>query len=150
MLSIQWDTICFLVGYNSIMTTLSNSRNNEQEIGAKPANITWNIVKGDSASILVSFLGKDEVTPYVTSGWEYTSKAYSSRTKTSYTLLTEVLDSSVKISALPEVTSQWGTGSNNKVDELEFDLQIILGPDLIWTPVIGTIKVIKDVPVGTL
>jgi hypothetical protein len=43
----------------------------------------------------------------------------------------------------------WGTGYNSTVAELAFDLQVEIN-DIIWTPVLGTIKVSADVTGGSL
>lgn len=135
------------------MTTLSNSGSNfsagccdDQTIGAKPANVKWNVVRGDTATIMIQFLQNDEKTSYDTTDWTYVAKAYDSKTDTTYSLDTEVIGSSVKITAPSTMTSQWGTAPKDKVAELSFDLQVTLGDNTVWTPVLGTIGVIGDVP----
>lgn len=133
------------------MTILSNSGSSTscqdvQEVGAKPAYIKWNIVRGDTASILVQFLQNDETTFYDTAGWTYESKAYNAKTDVSYLLTTEVVGDSVKITAPLEMTALWGTLPNGKVLELSFDLQVDVDVDTVWTPIIGVINVIGDVP----
>lgn len=126
-----------------------NSCLSDQSIGAKPANVRWNVVRGDTASIMVQFLENDEVTNYDTSGWTYVAKAYDSKTDTSYDLLVEETSTGVKITAAPEVTATWGTAPKDRVAELSFDLQVTIDADTVWTPILGTISVLGDVP-GTL
>lgn len=113
--------------------------------GADPANITWNVVRGDTATISIEFYQPDETTFYDTDGWTYIATAYNSKTDTYDELDVEVFDGYVKITALPVVTSTWGTGIASKVAELTFDLQVTTLDDTVWTPVIGTISVTGDV-----
>lgn len=128
--------------------TLSLANQDDQKVGAKPASITWNVVRGDTASILVSFLQDDQATAYNTSGWTYVAKAYNSKTDTHYALTTEVISGSVKISATPEVTATWGSDQRGRPETLTFDLQVTIDSEVVWTPIIGVIYVIKDVPAG--
>jgi hypothetical protein len=122
-------------------------------LGANPANIHWNVVRGDTAKIRISFFESNESTSYDTEGWTYKATAYSSATNTSDEL--QVIESGnyVDVIASPEITEAWGEGFNNIVAELSFDLEVtILGEgledDTIWTPVIGTISVMGDVTRG--
>jgi hypothetical protein len=117
--------------------------------GADPANIKWNVVRGDTATLKVEFWENDEVTAYDTSNWEYKSSTYDS--------IGDVIDSLevtpgtgyVEITATPEITSLWGNGWSGTVAELSFDLQVTID-DVVWTPVIGTISVIADITRGSL
>jgi hypothetical protein len=113
--------------------------------GANPANIKWNVIRGDTATLLIQFFQNDEVTSYDTSLWSYIATAYDSKTDTYYTLDTEIIDNSVKVTAQPAVTALWGTGVKSKVAELNFDIEVTTGEDVVWTPVIGTITVTGDV-----
>lgn len=113
--------------------------------GAQPANIKWNVVRGDTAAINVEFYQPDETTAYDTTGWTYLATAYNAKTNTYYTLDVEDLGASVKITATPLVTQDWGTGIGSQVAELKFDLQVTTLDDTVWTPVIGTISVTGDV-----
>jgi hypothetical protein len=52
---------------------------------------------------------------------------------------------------LPDVTKNWGVKYSKVVSELPFDLQAYLPEncdDTVWTPVIGTIRVLGDVSPG--
>lgn len=113
--------------------------------GASPANIKWNVVRGDTATINVEFYQPDETTAYDTTGWTYLATAYNAKTDTYYTLDVEELNASVKITATPSITQDWGTGIGSQVAELKFDLQVTTLDDTVWTPVIGTISVTGDV-----
>lgn len=113
--------------------------------GAQPANIKWNVVRGDTATINVEFYQPDETTVYDTTGWTYLATAYNPKTDTYYTLDVEDLGASVKITATPLITQDWGTGIGSQVAELKFDLQVTTLDDTVWTPVIGTISVTGDV-----
>lgn len=122
-----------------------NSNCSPDLFGASPANIKWNVVRGDTATINVEFYQPDETTSYDTTGWTYLATAYNPKTDTYYTLDVEDLGSSVKITATPLVTQDWGTGIGSQVAELKFDLQVTTLDDTVWTPVIGTISVTGDV-----
>jgi len=122
-----------------------NSNCSPDLFGASPANIKWNVVRGDTATINVEFYQPDETTSYDTTGWTYLATAYNAKTDTYYTLDVEDLGSSVKITATPLVTQDWGTGIGSQVAELKFDLQVTTLDDTVWTPVIGTISVTGDV-----
>jgi hypothetical protein len=132
-----------------------------EKLGATPANIQWNVVRGDTATLKVEFFEDDEVTLYDTSGWTFEA--------TSYDPLSDVLDlltiesyedGVIYIIAKGEITKNWG-GTKYKpvVAELRFDLQATIPGDGVsggggdevtqWTPVVGTICVIGDVS-GTL
>lgn len=122
-----------------------NSNCSPDLFGASPANIKWNVVRGDTATINVEFYQPDETTSYDTTGWTYLATAYNAKTDTYYTLDVEDLGSSVKITATPLITQDWGTGIGSQVAELKFDLQVTTLDDTVWTPVIGTISVTGDV-----
>jgi hypothetical protein len=118
--------------------------------GADPANITWQVVRGDTATIRVEFLENDEATYYDTTDWEYSS--------TTYDFFGDVLDELtvtpgngyVDITAPYEITELWGGGYRSLSAELAFDLQVVLDTDTVWTPVLGTIRVLADVTAGRL
>ena len=119
-------------------------------LGANPANIHWNVVRGDTAKIRISFFESNESTSYDTEGWTYIATAYNSVTNTSDELQVIASGSYVDVIASPEITDSWGQGFNNIVAELSFDLEVTipgegLEEDTIWTPVIGTISVIGDI-----
>jgi hypothetical protein len=118
--------------------------------GSNPANIQWSIVRGDTAKLRVSFLEKNEIDEYNTTGWTYDATAYDSKTNTSYPLTVTLVNQYIDIIASAELTELWGLDrSGSIVAELSFDLQVSL-PDLeVWTPIIGTISVIADVTGGS-
>lgn len=115
------------------------------EVGAAPANILWNVVRGDTATLLVNFFENDEVTPIDTNNWTFAASAYDPRTTTKYTLDTDEGNSSVNITASPEVTELWGSGVTSTVAELTFDLEVTRDDGVVWTPIVGQIKVAGDV-----
>jgi hypothetical protein len=123
-------------------------------LGANPANIHWNVVRGDTAKIRISFFESNESTSYNTEGWTYKATAYSNATNTSDELQVIPSNNYVDVIASPEITDSWGEGFNNIVAELSFDLEVTIpAEDLeeeetIWTPVIGTISVMGDVTRG--
>ncbi len=115
------------------------------EVGAAPANILWNVVRGDTATLLVNFFENDEVTPIDTDNWAFAASAYDPRTTTRYTLTTDEGNSSVNITAAPEITELWGSGITSTVAELTFDLEVTRDDGVVWTPIVGQIKVAGDV-----
>lgn len=117
--------------------------------GANPANIKWQIVRGDTSPLRVEFYHDDEVTPYDTTGWQYLSSTYDFKGDVIDTLTVTPGYGYVEITASPDVTALWGVGYNKVVAELAFDLQVTID-DIVWTPVIGTISVLGDVTGGSL
>ncbi len=115
------------------------------EVGAAPANILWNVVRGDTATLLVNFFENDEVTPIDTDNWTFAASAYDPRTTTKYTLNADEGISSVNITASPEITELWGSGITSTVAELTFDLEVTRDDGVVWTPIVGQIKVAGDV-----
>jgi hypothetical protein len=124
-----------------------------QTLGSNPAMINWRVVRGDTAKLRVSFLQKNEIDQYDTTGWEYSATAYDPKTETSYPLTIVLVDEYVDIIANAELTETWGAQQNTAiVAELSFDLQVSFpveddDPE-IWTPIIGNITVIGDVTAG--
>lgn len=128
-------------------TTMTSSSNTAY--GADPANIKWNIVRGDTARIRVKFFENDEVTAYDTTDWTYASTAYDFKGEVLDTLTVTPGTGYVDIVASAATTATWGLGYNSISAELAFDLQVTLDTGDIWTPIIGTIVVRSDVtPVG--
>lgn len=117
--------------------------------GANPANIKWQIVRGDTSPLRVEFYSDDEVTPYDTTGWEYSSSTYDFKGDVIDTLDVVPGYGYVEITASPDITALWGSGYNKVVAELAFDLQVTID-NLVWTPVLGTISVLGDVTGGSL
>lgn len=118
--------------------------------GSDPVNITWQVVRGDKATIRIEFLEDDEIAYYDTSGWEYSATTYDFRGDVLDEL--QILPGAgyVDVVALPEVTELWGQGYRSAVAELAFDLQVVIDNDTVWTPVLGTIRVLADVSPGRL
>lgn len=119
-------------------------------LGADPAIIKWNIVRGDTSPLRVEFYQNDEVTAYDTSGWQYAASAYDFKGDVIDELSVTPGNGYVEIVAGPEITALWGTGYGKVVAELAFDLQVTIDNDTVWTPVIGTISVLGDVTGGSL
>jgi hypothetical protein len=117
--------------------------------GANPTNIQWTVVRGDTAKLRIEFLQNDESTPQDTSSWTYAATAYNPKGGALDSLQVTAGNGYVEITALPEVTSTWGTGYTAVVAELTFDLQITIDSETIWTPVIGTIIVTPDITANT-
>jgi hypothetical protein len=120
-----------------------------ESFGNTPAIVKWNVVRGDTARLRVDFLENNETTVFDISEWNFASTTYDNRGDILDSLTVEVEDGYVNIIATPEITSFWGTGYNGTVAEIAFDLEVQIG-DIIWTPVLGTIKVAADVTAGTL
>lgn len=114
-------------------------------IGSSPVNIKWNVVRGDTATLRVDFLEDDEVTAIDISGWDIGATAYDSKANLSYALDITVNNGWIVVTAESDVTENWGTGIRYRVNELNFDIQVTLADDTVWTPVIGVISVIADV-----
>lgn len=121
-----------------------------QVVGAAPVNIQWKIVRGDYSPLRIEFYENDEETYLDISDWEFVSSAYDFRADTVDELEVVVGEGYVDILPSPEITRYWGTGYNPVVGELAFDLQVTKDDDVIWTPVVGTIKVLGDVTGGSL
>jgi hypothetical protein len=120
-----------------------------ESFGNTPAIVKWNVVRGDTARLRVDFLENDETTVFDISEWNFASTTYDNLGDILDSLVVEVETGYVNIIASPEITSFWGSGYNGTVAEIAFDLEVQIG-DLIWTPVLGTIRVSADVTAGTL
>jgi len=119
-------------------------------LGVEPVNVTWNIVRGDTATIRIDFLQEDETTAIDISGWEIIASAYDPRTTFTDELEVTVNSGYIIVTAPAEITENWGTGIRARVNELSFDVEIILDDGNVWTAVRGFISVIGDVTGGTL
>lgn len=117
--------------------------------GADPANIKWNVVRGDTSTLLVNFFENDETTYVDTSGWEFIATAYNPNTDISDELEVEPGAGYATITAPAYITELWGTGSERVVANLKFDLQVITENDDTWTPIIGQIAVLSDITGGS-
>lgn len=122
----------------------------EDVLGAQPINIKWNVVRGDTATLRVDFLEEDEATGIDISGWGIVASAYDPKTTFIDELDITVNDGWVVVTAPAELTENWGTGIKSRVNELSFDIEIILEDGTVWTAVRGIISVIGDVTGGTL
>jgi len=124
---------------------------NDTEIfGASPARVQWNIVRGDTSPLRIEFYENDEVTPYDTSGWDFAATAYDFKGDVLDELEVSAGAGYVDVTATSDITSLWGTGFTSVVAELAFDLQVTIDGVTVWTPVIGTIRVLGDVTGGSL
>lgn len=128
---------------------MANCFQSDTSVGAAPVNVKWDVVRGDTAKLRVEFLEDDEVTFLDISDWEFASSAYDNKGDILDELDVLVGTGYVDIVAYPDVTKHWGTGSRSVVAELAFDLEVTIG-DEIWTPIIGTIRVLGDVTGGSL
>lgn len=117
--------------------------------GANPANIKWQVVRGDTSSMRIEFFENDEVTPFDTSDWDFAATTYDFRGDVLDELEVSSANGYVDITAPADITSLWGSGYTSTVAELAFDLQVTID-ETIWTPVIGTITVLGDVTGGSL
>lgn len=117
--------------------------------GANPANLKWQVVRGDTSSLRIEFFENDEVTAFDTSDWEFAATTYDFRGDVLDELEVSSGNGYVDITAPADITSLWGSGYTATVAELAFDLQVTID-DMIWTPVIGTISVLGDVTGGSL
>lgn len=119
--------------------------------GAEPTNIQWTVVRGDTAKLRIEFLESDEVTPQDTGTWTYAATALDVKSNTSSELQVVAGTGYVDIIALPELTSTWGSSrTSSSIAELSFDLQVTIDADTVWTPIIGTIRVLPDVTVNPI
>ena len=125
-----------------------------QKYGANPIPIKWNVVRGDTATLKISFLQNNEITAFNTSDWTYKATAYDVNGDVLDELITTATSGAVTITAPASQTLNWGTSYNSVVAELPFDLQVVIeagsgaGEDTVWTPIVGTIVVLGDVSPG--
>lgn len=129
---------------------MTSSSCGPETFGAKPANIKWNVVRGDTAELRIQFFENDEATAYDTSTWDFSASAYDYKNGVTDELQVVVGSGFVDVTASAEITSLWGEGYQRTVAELAFDLQVIINNTTTWTPVIGTISVLGDVTGGSL
>ena len=122
----------------------------EDVYGVEPVNIKWNIVRGDTATLRIDFLEEDEVTPIDISGWRFESTAYNPRDNGFTELDVTVNNGWIVITADEDITATWANGISQRVNELSFDLEVILDNNDTWTPVRGYISLIGDVTGGSL
>lgn len=116
--------------------------------GANPAYIKWDVVRGDTSVLRVEFYDTNESSPYDTTNWTYVCTVHNKKTNEFFDLDVTNGDGFATITATPEVSSQWGSGINDLVAQLDFDLEVTIDNDIVWTPVIGTVSVIGDITGG--
>jgi hypothetical protein len=125
-----------------------------EKYGAKPANIQWTVVRGDTGILQVQFYENDESTSFDTTGWTYKATAYDPSGDLLDDLTVVPDDGYVTIKASPTLTDKWGSKFRTIVSELRFDLRVTIpeeDEDVVWTPVIGKIVVLGNVtPSDTL
>lgn len=122
----------------------------EDVFGLEPVKLKWNIVRGDTSTLRIDFFEEDEATHYNISNWEITATAYDPKAETFDDLIVTVNDGWIVITAESDITSFWGSGIKSRVNELSFDVEVILDDNTTWTPVRGFISVIGDVTGGSL
>jgi hypothetical protein len=117
--------------------------------GLTPINVRWNVVRGDTAELLIEFLENDEITEVDTSEWTFEASSYDYKGDVLDELDVETEGTSIVIVAPADITEGWGTGYSSVVAEVAFDLQITID-NKIWTPIVGTINVIGDITGASL
>jgi hypothetical protein len=120
-----------------------------QAYGLTPINVRWNVVRGDTAELLVEFLENDETTAVDTSDWLFEATSYDYKGDILDELDISTSGTSVTIIAPADITEGWGTGYSSVVAEVAFDLQVTIDGK-IWTPIVGTISVIGDITGASL
>lgn len=121
-----------------------------ESYGADPANIQWSVVRGDTSRLRIEFYEPDEVTLLDTSDWSFISSTYDVRGDVIDELEVVAGIGYAEITAPAGITALWGSGYSRIVAELAFDLQVTINNQTVWTPVIGTVKVLGDITGGTL
>jgi hypothetical protein len=121
-----------------------------ETFGAAPVSMQWSVVRGDTAVLRIEFYENDEVTFMDTSNWEYSSSSYDFKGDITDELEVTAGAGYVDIVAPSALTAYWGTGYSRIATELAFDLQVTIDNETVWTPVIGTIRVLADVTGGSL
>lgn len=114
-------------------------------VGASPINLKWNVVRGDTAKLVVEFFENDESTYVDTSNWIFQASAYNPLSGLVDELDVSANNGLATIIADPIITEGWGELVFGKVANLKFDLQIINDLGETWTPIVGTICVVGDI-----
>jgi hypothetical protein len=122
----------------------------EDVLGSTPVNIEWNIVRGDTATLRVDFLEEDEVTVYDITNWVIEATVYNPKNAVTNELEITKNNGWIVVTAEADLTSQWGGGTRYRANELNFDIQVTLQDNTVWTPVIGVISLISDVTGASL
>jgi hypothetical protein len=124
-----------------------------KKYGAQPTNIQWTVVRGDTGILKVEFYDVDETTEWDIDGWEFYATAYDVSGDVLDELNVVVSEGYITITAPASITEKWGSGYKTIVAELPFDLTVEIpqeGENQIWTPIIGTIRVLGDITPGGL
>ena len=117
----------------------------EEVLGSTPVNIEWNIVRGDTATLRVDFLEDDEATLYDITNWGIEATVYNPKNGVTNELEITKNNGWIVVTAESDLTSQWGDGIRYRANELNFDIEVTLQDNTVWTPVIGVISLISDV-----
>lgn len=115
----------------------------DARVGSSPANVMWTVVRGDDAKLSLQFLDTDGVTPLNVSGWTYSSKVKTASGLVSATV-TPGASSTVVIHITDEQTSAMDIPTASPAS-YPFDLQVTKADETVWTPLIGTLRVLPDV-----
>lgn len=127
-----------------------NNKISRQVVGVRPVNIKWVVVRGDTSALKVQFLENDEETSYDITNWQFSATAFSPKDQIFDDLEVSVDGNEITITASSDITEFWGSGVSTTVAELDFDLEVQVSRDTIWTPIVGTITVVGDVTGGRL
>jgi hypothetical protein len=127
-----------------------NNKISRQVVGVRPVNIKWVVVRGDSSALKVQFLENDEETSYDITNWQFSATAFSPKDQIFDDLDVSVDGNEITITASSDITEFWGSGVSTTVAELDFDLEVRVSRDTVWTPIVGTITVVGDVTGGRL
>lgn len=122
----------------------------EDVYGVEPVSIKWNVVRGDTATLRIDFFEEDEENRIDISGWRVESTVFNPQNNEFIELDVTVNDGWIVVTAEENVTALWGSGMSQRVNELSFDIEVILEDNSTWTPVRGFVSVISDVTGGTL
>lgn len=125
--------------------------NNYGQYGAAPLSMQWTVVRGDTSPLSIQFLQDDEATFLDTSNWTVQATSYDPSGDVLDDLDASVSNGVVNINVPSSITENWGTSYKNVVAELQFDVQITISSEeevVVWTPVIGTIRVLGDISPG--
>ena len=127
-----------------------NNKISRQVVGVRPVNIKWVVVRGDTSALKVQFLENDEETQYDITNWQFSATAFSPKDQIFDDLEVSVDGNEITITASSDITEFWGSGVSTTVAELDFDLEVQVSRDTVWTPIVGTITVVGDVTGGRL
>jgi hypothetical protein len=122
-----------------------------EKYGATPANIQWTVVRGDTSPLTIQFLEDDEITYFDTTDWVVQATAYDPSGDVLDDLPVVIANGYIDVNVPASITQYWGQKYKSVVAELLFDIQITIPSDtgdIVWTPVIGTIRVLGDITPG--